>query len=299
MNEDHLRAFLAVIEWGTFSAAARHLNLSQPAVSQRIIALEESIGSPLFERAPGRSAPQLTEAGTLLEPEARSTLNRWEQLKGEIRARERLERGSITIGGGATAVSFLLPRVIARVLDQHPGLSIRVRESGSAEVVKRVLDGELDLGIITDTGAPLDPRLSAQPLLEDKIVAVIAPDHPLASREQPISVEDLNGERLVAYESQSVIGEVISSALRRHNVEARVWTELRSIQSILEIARLTSSVALVSELSRSLWAPMIHLRCPLEDEMTRSLKLISLKGAHQSQALKLFTINISMLCSNC
>lgn len=291
MNEDQLRALLAVIEWGTFSAAARHLNLSQPAVSQRIIALEEQIGTSLFERAPGRSAPQLTEAGLLLEAEARSTLSRWSKLKEEIQARGRLERGTVTIGGGATAVSFILPQAIASLLAQHPGVHVRVRESGSAEVVKRVLNGELELGIITDTGEPLDPRLEAEALVKDRIVAVASSDHPLSQRDI-VCTSDLNGERLVAYESSSVIGEMISSALSRHRVEARVWTELRSINSILEIARLTSSVALVPELSRPLWSQMTHLKCPLEDEMTRMLKIVWLKGKSLGSVSKVFTFII-------
>ena len=282
MNEDQLKAFLAVIEWGSFSAAAQHLNLSQPAVSLRIRSLEESLNSSLFERAPGRSSPLLTEAGVMLEPEARASLMRWEQLKRELKARKSLERGSVTIGGGATAVSFILPQVIAEILATYPGLSIRVRESGSAEVVKRVLNDDIDLGIITDKGDPIDPRLHAETLLEDRIVAVVAHHHPLAARADLIKPEELNGERLVAYESTSTIGELISSTLQRHQVEARVWTELRSIHSILEIARLTTSVALVSELSQPLWSNMVRLNCPLENEMKRLLKIIRLKNRSHS-----------------
>lgn len=284
MNEDLLRAFLAVIEWGSFSAAAQHLNLSQPAVSLRIRNLEQSLNCALFERAPGRSGPMLTEAGSLLEEEARSSLMRWEQLKRELKSRENLESGLMTIGGGATAVSFILPEVIADLLAQHPGLSIRVRESGSAEVVKRVLNGELELGMITDKGDPLDPRLRADTLVEDRIVAVVARDHPLASRTDLIHPEELNGERLVAYESSSAIGEMISHALKKHHVEARVWTELRSIHSILEIARLTMSVALVTELSQPLWSQMVRLQCPLEDDMKRTIKIIE-RGDQSSSSI--------------
>lgn len=296
MNEDQIRAFLAVLEWGSFSAASKHLNLSQPAVSQRIKSLESELNTTLFERAPGRSAPLVTEAGQLLEAEARVTLARWGQLREEIRARGQLERGSVTIGGGATAVSFILPRVIAQVLATYPELNIRVRESGSAEVIKRVLNAELDLGIITDQGAPLDPRLDSTHLIEDRIVAVVDPRHPLASRCGGVESSELSGERLVAYESSSAIGELITSALQKHQVEARVWTELRSIHSILEIARLTLSVALVSELSEPLWSEMVRLKSPLEGDLKRGLHLIWSREraeTHSSSCFKRILIDMS------
>lgn len=275
MNEDLFTAFLAVIDTGSFSAAARKINLTQPAISQRIKALEEQISSNLFERAPGRSAPKLTEAGRLVAEEARSSILRWESLKAEIYARKTLSQGKVTIGGGATAVSFLLPKVIADVLSRYPNLVIRVRESGSAEVVNRVLNRELDFGIITEHSMVTDPRLSSHTIREDQIVAVVANNHSLAGRHGSIHPKELSGERLVAYESSSAIGKVISEALSHHHVQAKVWTELRSIQSILEIARLTGSVALVSNLSESLWSGMTHLSCPLlENEMKRTLSLV-------------------------
>ena len=281
MNEDLFIAFLAILDTGSFSAAARKIALSQPAISQRIRALEELVGSNLFERAPGRSAPKLTEAGRLVEQEARLSLSRWESLKAEIYARRTLTQGEITIGGGATAVSFLLPQVIAEVLARFPNLVIRVRESGSAEVVSRVLNQELDFGIITELDRVTDPRLCTQKMIEDQIVAVVADNHPLAKVDRVIMPQELSGERLVAYESASAIGKVITQALSYHQVQAKVWTELRSIQSILEIARLTSSVALVSSLSSSLWTGMKYLNCPLlEKNMRRTLSLV-----HNSEVL--------------
>ena len=289
MNEDQLNAFIAIIDAGSFSAAAQLINLTQPAISQRIKSLEVYIGHPLFERSPGRSSPLLTEAGRILETEARSTLARWRELRHELQERTSLRRGLVTIGGGATAVSMLLPKVIARVLAMHPGLNVRVRESGSSEVIKRVLHGEVDLGIITNSGEMLDPQLLAQHLRDDRIVPVVSSDHPLVSRGELLNPQDFAGERIVAYESTSAIGEVISRSLQRHHVEARVWTELRSIHSILEVARMTMSVALVSEISKPLWGEMVQLHCPqFEADMSRSLQIITKKDYVLTSSCRLF-----------
>ena len=275
MNEDLLNAFLAVVNNGSFSAAAKKIHLSQPAISQRIKILEQIVKAKLFERAPGRSKPKLTEAGRLVYIEAQNSLSRWESLKKEIRARQSLEKGEITIGGGATAVSFLLPQVIADVLSRHPNLVIRVRESGSSDVIKRVINGELDFGIITKHNQALDSRLMTIPLISDQIVAVVGKGHSLAMQHGSVEPKQLEGERLVAYESSTAIGQVISEALESHNVNAKIWTELRSIQSILEIARLTSSIALVSQLSKSLWHDMTKLSCPrLEKDLKRELLIV-------------------------
>ena len=288
MNQDLLSALLAVVDCGNFSQAAQEIHLTQPAISQRIKALELELGSALFERSPGRSNPRLTEIGRLVEREARQSIQRWEKLKREIISRQTLESGELTIGGGATAVTFLLPKVIASILSRYPNLVIRVRESGSAEVINRVLNGEIDVGIITDQNTPLDPRLEKRPLIQDRIVAVVSEGHTLANIEGEISPSRLNGERLVAYEPNSAIGEVISLALNKHHVEAKVWTELRSIHSILEIARLTSSVALVSHLSSPLWMGMKRLSCPrLELDMERSLVVVTNKTVSSTKVSSL------------
>lgn len=298
MNEDLFIAFLAVVDCGSFSAAARKIYLSQPAVSQRIKTLEQQVDAALFERAPGRSTPKLTEAGRLLEAEAKQSLIRWQALKNEISARQSLDKGEVTIGGGATAVSFLLPQIIADVLSRFPNLMIRVRESGSNEVIKRVINGELDFGIITKHNQSLDPRLITMPLLEDQIVAVVSEGHHLANTQGDIQPDQFAGERLVAYESSSAIGKVISNALSRHHVQAKVWTELRSIQSILEIARLTSSVALVSQLSESLWQEMTKLSCPnLEKDLRRSLLLVWNSEIPQSSSSREFIRTLSLAFS--
>ena len=289
MNEDQLSAFIAIIDTGSFSSAAQRINLTQPAISQRIKSLEVYIGQPLFERSPGRSSPLLTEAGRILEIEARGTLSRWRELRHELQERTLLKRGLVTIGGGATAVSMILPKVIARVLAMHPGLNVRVRESGSSEVIKRVLNGEVDLGIITNSGEILDAQLFAQHLRDDQIVPVVSANHPLVSQGNCLAPQDFAGERIVAYESTSAIGKVISRSLQRHRVEARVWTELRSIHSILEVARMTMSVALVSEISKPLWGDMVQLHCPeFEADMSRSLQLITKKDYVLTSACQLF-----------
>ena len=294
MNEDFFLAFLAILDHGSFSNAARKIHLTQPAISQRIRNLEDLVGAPLFERAPGRSRPKLTEAGRIIEKEARSSLLRWQATKNEIQALKTLDRGEVTIGGGATAVSFILPPLIAKQLSKHPNLVIRVRESGSAEVVKRVMNGELDFGIITKHRKALPQNLQETALINDQIVAVVSETHPLAQIKTSIEPEALNGEKLVAYESSSAIGEVISNALIRYKVQAQLWTELRSIQSILEIARLTSSIALVSTLSERLWQGMTRLNCPkLELEMQRSLVLIWNRDRSLSTVSKQFISSLS------
>ena len=86
MNEDLFLAFLAVVDSGSFSGAARKIHLTQPAISQRIKNLEDLVNAPLFERAPGRSRPKLTEVGRIVEEEARHSLLRWNAMKSEIRS---------------------------------------------------------------------------------------------------------------------------------------------------------------------------------------------------------------------
>ncbi len=183
-----LRSFLAVADHRTITRASRALGLTQPALTRRLQLLEEDVGAPLFERS--RRGMALTDAGRLVADEARLLVDRYTAMQEQVRARLTLEKGVVRIGGGATAVSFLVPQAIARFQKAHPGVRFHVREAGSREVEADVLDERIELGIVT---LPLHSKeFDVVPLRRDRIVLVAAPDHPLARRRR-VDVKDLAG----------------------------------------------------------------------------------------------------------
>jgi DNA-binding transcriptional LysR family regulator len=241
-----LHSFLEVAESGTISRAAQHLFVTQPALSRRLQQLEQELGATLFVRTPRGVA--LTEEGRYVQREARFLLERYAHLKDGVAALANLEAGTVRIGGGATAVSFLLPEAIAEFQRTHPGVLFQVKEAGSRDVERDVAAERIELGIVT---LPIEPTLAGElevtPLVRDRILLVAAADHPLAQRKR-VPVSALEGQDIVGFESPSAIRSLIDSALREVGVQVNVVMELRSIPAILRMVTTTGRMAFVSQL---------------------------------------------------
>lgn len=239
-----LRSFLEVAEVGTITTAARRLFLTQPALSRRLQSLEDELGAPLFVR--GQRGVELTEPGRRVRARGLDLVERWERMREEVTALTDLEAGTLRIGGGATAVSCLLPGAIADFQRAHPGVLIQVREAGSRDVERDVMDERIELGIVTLPAHSGEFRV--RPLCTDRIVLVAAEGHAFAGKKR-IAARSLDGQELVAFESPSAIRSLIDGALAAAGVRARVVMELRSIPAILRMVQATDGLAFVSRLA--------------------------------------------------
>lgn len=243
MSLVRLRSLVEVARRGAISAAAKSLAVTQPALTRQIQMLEEEFGAPLLARS--RKGAALTDLGRVVEQEARALLDRYERLRETVGAHLRMERGTVRIGAGATAVWSVLPEAIRGFRRAHPDIVFHVKEAGSSAVEAAVLAEEVDLGIITLPAASreADPR----PFREDPIVLVASPHHPLARRGR-VPAEALNGVPLIGFEGGSAIRRTIDRALESRGVSMPVVMELRSIQSMLRMAGMNLGVAFVSRL---------------------------------------------------
>ena len=213
--------------------AARELGVTQPALSAVMKKLEAEVGAALLHRT-GRGV-QLTEAGRLFLTFADESLLAAEMGKKSVRELMGLERGSVRVGGGATAITHVIPPVVSAVRRDHPGIRFYIREAGSAAVTQAVLSGELDLGIVTLPVRPEDEaRLIAKKVLEDELRLIVPPGHRLAGK-RVFEWGDLNCEprdAVVGFEAGSAVRDVIDSAARAAGVTLDIVMELRSIASI-------------------------------------------------------------------
>jgi DNA-binding transcriptional LysR family regulator len=245
MDVDLLRSFVAVAEAGTITDASVRLHISQSALSRRLQHLEHELGAELLIR--GRHGSQLTEIGRLVAAETKVVLARLDNIGRDIVEHLDLRRGTVRIGGGATAVSYVLPDMITEFQRLHPGVRFHVKEAGSHEIASAVADGSLDIGLVT---LPVPTHgLHVEPLFADDMVLVAAHDHPLASRRR-ISIGDLAGYPFVAFETGTALRHLIDGELRRAGVECDVVMELRSIPTMLKMVATTRSLAFVTALSQ-------------------------------------------------
>jgi DNA-binding transcriptional LysR family regulator len=283
MDLQLLRSLLAIADTGSITEAADRIGLTQPALSRRLQQLESYLGADLLNR--GRKGTELTEIGHLVVAEARSLVNRFDHLREQVRAHQGLEGGSVRIGGGATAVSFVLPKAIARFRQAHPEIRFQLKEAGSIEVAGDVISGRLELGLVT---LPVQAReLQIWPLLTDRIVLVAPCDHPLA-RLGEIDAGALDGLAFVGFEADTAVRQIIDAALRDAGVEMNVVMELRSIPAILRMVATTGNLAFVSRMGVDTLADV----CEIEVRglnIARELAVIAKRGSSLSPAAQSFS----------
>lgn len=282
MDVTLMRSFLAVVDTGAITEAAARLSITQPALSRRIQALEEHFGVALLNR--GRKGVTVTDVGELVAREARVLVSRFDNLRNEITSHVGLEAGTVRLGGGATAVSFVLPKAIADFQVRHPGVRFQLKEAGSREVEQNVVDGALELGMVT---LPVSrPELDVRPLTDDRIVLIAPQDHPLAGPGQ-VPLSALHGAALVGFERGSAIRQLVDTGLRQAGISMNVVMELRSIPAIIRMVRSTGNLAFVSAMGVDAEPDIVLLQVEKLD-IRRTLAVISRRGAALSPAASAF-----------
>ncbi len=238
-----MKSLVAVADAGAITEAAGRLGLTQPALTRRIQQLEEVFSAELLSRS--RKGARLTEAGAMVDREARVLIRRYENLQAEVASQQNAESGTVRIGGGATAVSFILPDAIARFQRSYPRVRFQVKEASSSEIAADVAAGALELGLVTLPVRTTD--LEVRPMVEDHVVLIAAPDNPLAALAQ-VDVVQLDGQSFVGFEAGSAIRQIVDTAIREAGVAINVVMELRSIPAIVRMVATTGSLAFVSQM---------------------------------------------------
>ncbi len=185
----HLLALVAVVEAGTFSAAAERLGYTQSAVSQQIGTLERMVGAPLFERPGGRRLVQLTVAGEMLLTHARAVIARVSAAAADLRALASGEQGVLRVGTLPSVGTKVLPRLLGTFRTEWPGVQIVLRESREcADLIHAVETGDIDVTFI-DVGPYDTGSLHVRRLLDDPMVLVAPAGSPEAGR-RTVSIDD-------------------------------------------------------------------------------------------------------------
>jgi len=186
MDIPSLQAFLAVAETGSFSRAAERIYLTQPAVSKRIQALERELDARLFDRF-GRSI-HLTEAGTALRDRAGQLLKDMEDVRRSIANLSGTVSGELRVATSHHIGLHRLPPALQAFHGAYPGVRLDLRFMDSEKACEAVLQGELELAIVTLPSHPA-PQLRIVRIWDDPLDFVVAPSHPLASMEpQPARI---------------------------------------------------------------------------------------------------------------
>ncbi len=228
-----------------FTAAARKLNLTQSAVSNAVSALEQRHDVHLFDRV-GRGVV-LNELGRSFLPEARAVLARAQAAENALADMSALRRGRLAVFASQTIASYWLPPHLVAFHAQHPGVELDVSVGNTREAVQAVLEGAAELGFVE--GEVDEPALTQQVVGADRLVLLVAPAHPWASRTR-LASQDLLSEPWVVPEGGLGTRSSLEAALMARGVDPvklTVAMTLPSNESVLAAAEAGAGIAALSE----------------------------------------------------
>lgn len=232
MEVRQLSHFVAVAEERHFTRAARRMNIVQSGLSASVRALEEQVGAPLFSRNTRRV--ELTEAGRVLLVEARRILAAVESARTAMADVQGLLRGKLGIGiPQSLSPYFDLPATLGRFHAAHPGVEIRLRQSGAVKLLEEVAECRLDLAFVPLPGA-VPEGLSAQVFAREPLTLACAPGHRLADRER-VALTDLEGETFVDFQQDWAIRILVDRAFAAARVSRKTAFDVNDVCTLFEL----------------------------------------------------------------
>jgi LysR family transcriptional regulator for metE and metH len=235
-----LRTFVTIVDLRSFTRAGRRLGLSQSAISQQIGAQERLLGVKLLLRDGKGVRP--TPAGEILLQYARQILHKIDEAQRILTSYEATGSGVLRVGAGGAACEHLLPSVLRSFHDAFPRLELRVMSGPSRLTIERLLNGDLDAGMLT---LPvMEPKLRLFELGRDELVAIAAPSHAWASRRR-IEPHELADQPLLVYERRSSTFHIVERMLLEAGVFPHIVMEMDHLGAVLSMVRAGLGLAVV------------------------------------------------------
>jgi LysR family transcriptional regulator, low CO2-responsive transcriptional regulator len=226
-----MRLLVALANERSVSAAARAIGITQSTASEHVRVLEIAMQQPLVERF-GRGS-RLTEAGRVLAARAAEALTSLSAGEEEIADLAGLRTGRVALAASWSPGAYLLPNTLGCFRQEYPGVGIELEVASSAEVIRRLLAGRVQLAIVG--AVPDDERLAAEPFCDDEIVGVAKPGF-LSVEGETVTAAALSAETLLAGEPGSSTQELADEELRVAAVEPKTIWRLGSGEGVKRCA---------------------------------------------------------------
>ena len=241
MELRQLRAFAAIAEMGTFTAAALRVHVTQAAISMQIQQLEKEVGVRLFVRAPRRVV--LTEAGEALLVRARNILREHDAALALMKEMTGAEYGRLRIGSASARVSTeQLPPILKELHARHTRAEVSLASGTSAALVQQILEGDLDVAFVS---LPVEARgIRTELLVRDELVAIASPRHTLA-KQRVITAQALAKEKLILGERGGNTRRLIDQFFAKAGVHPTITMELSRLAGIKRMVEEEMGVGIV------------------------------------------------------
>jgi DNA-binding transcriptional LysR family regulator len=284
MELNQLETFLAVAEERSFSRAATRLNRTQPAVSQVIRKLEESLGETLFDRAARDGS--MTAAGTLLHDYALRLMALRREATSALGELKSLERGQLQLAANEYTCMYLLPAIDA-FRREFPHVNVTVHRTLASRIPEELNLRTFEIGVISYR--PDSAHFRTIAVYGDSLALIVGPNHPLATAER-VSINDLGEQDFIAHHVASPLRKKVIEAFQRYRTPLNMGIELPTIEAIKRFVAMGTGVALVPHLSvaRELETGELVRVIVDELEMKRVLRLVHRRRITLSYAARSF-----------
>ena len=284
MNLNQLKIFYYAAKNGNLSSAANELFITQPAVTKGIQRLQEHYEIKFVDFV-GKKL-MLTDAGEVLYQIAENIFEMEKQAEESIRDFQQRKRGQIRILSSESFGDYYLPHIIIPFSKAYPLVRVSMNILPTEQVVEKTASLNCDLGFIS---YPVEhKKLSVREVLEDKLVIITAPNHPLAHKKN-LKPKDLEGQNFIMHEKGSAPRRAIEELTRKNNISIGIPLELSSNRAIKRAVEERTGIALISRkvANEEIRAERLKAINVADPSMTRKFFLIHHKDKYISESLRL------------
>lgn len=289
MDFRQLRYFVAVAEELSFSGAARRLHVSQPPLSLQVKALEEELGATLLNRT--NRKVELTEAGSLFLEQARHALNYLERASDVVRQAARGEAGELRISFTASVPMFeAFPHIVQTFRGRHPGARADLTHMSTGQQLRALAEKTVDIGFLRPSPLFEPPaNIAVSQLWQDRLVAVLPRDHPLARSRQPLPMSALADESFILFPRGLGCGlfEHVTVLASRAGFAPHVRQEAREGATIVGLVAAGMGVSVLPETYMKTGIPGVAY-CELATPDAASRVLLAYRADDEAPLLRRF-----------
>lgn len=236
-----LNLFIAIAEAGNLTRGAKRAYITAPAASARIKALEETLSAQLLYR--GNKGVSLTLAGERFLHHARLVQRQLDYLREDF-SDDGVIGGHVRIYANTTAVTEFLPEILASFLADRPGVSIDLHERLTKDIVRGILDGSADLGIVS--GDITAGGMDVIPFSTDRLVLATAKSHPLANQTEVSFAATLQHEHIGLHEGSTLLA-FLQSLMEKNGYDQALRVQVRSFEAMCRLIEAGVGIGVVPE----------------------------------------------------
>lgn len=275
ISQQQLEVLLYLVAEGSFSRAAKKMNLSQPSMTKHIANMEAILGTTVVKRE--KTGVILTPAGEIVHDVARKVLKLRNEAWEKIAKIQEEESGDITIVASTIPATYILPHALSRFRKLHPGIHIIVQSTASEKALEMVLNGEPEMGIVGKR--PVRGKFSTESLWQDRLVLAVPENHRWVGRHS-VTLAEIMEEPFIARYKGSGTREVLERYLKEQAntdlTKFNIMAEFGSSEAVKEaiLAGLGVSILSIQAITRELKLHLIK-EVPVEDwRIERSFFLV-------------------------